>query len=158
MIVTLGAAPNYAAQYPKLWKFRPALTLDRDKFSAALAAATSAAADEAETFTGDEPQPKGPDGEPLFMPASSWFIASTSERKRIWRTWLADEWLIDFEGAQPGRAASGKTRQEVAKDVRQASAKRLEDGTKAMQTPLLPWWAWAAIAAGGALVVYRMTR
>lgn len=157
-MIQLAGPVNYGQLYPTLWRFRPSLNQPRANFSAQLAPAAQAASEVAETWHGDLDQPIGPDGNPLFMPATSWLIATTERRRQNWRTWLMDEWLIDYEGAQPGAGASGKPRAQVAAEVRQASAQHLEAGTKAMKTPLLPWWAWAAIAGGIGLVVWKASR
>lgn len=150
-MIQLGAL-NYAAQYPRLWAYRPPLNQERQAFALAAAKAAEKAAEEvAETWKGDEPQPVGPEGNPLFMPAASWFVTSTDGRRAIWRTWLVDNWLIDWKAAQPGGA-------KVAAEVRDQSAKRLEKGTQQMQTSLLPTWAWWAIGAGGAFILWRATR
>jgi hypothetical protein len=151
----LSGPTSWAEQYPKLWAFRPSLSLTREAFVAACAGAAESAAEVAVPWyavTAFE-QPKGPNGLPLFATDSAWFLMLIPRRREVWRTWLRSEWLIDWIGANRGP--------EKAKGLRTESAKVLEKGTKQQKDAgkfhAEPWM-WVAGAGVLGFVVWRLMK
>jgi len=114
--------PDYAAQYPKLWQKRPPLKLSREAFQAALPFAAKEASQLAETWHGDQDQPRGPGGELLFATPGAWLILSTEKRRGVWETWLKTEWLYDWLVANKPDSGAAK--------LAAGSNRALESGTK----------------------------
>lgn len=150
-MIFLAGSPDYAAQYPNLWKHRPALTLSREAFVRASSEAAADAAEEAETWHGDEAQPKGPNGQELFATPAQWLVMSTDNRRAAWRTWLRGEWLLDWLDVNKPK---------IAQAVRPQANAPLEQATKQQKAgeKLIPGWAWAVGAAVVGFVIWRAVK